>query len=539
MKRVFTISITCLFCIIYQSLYAQQFQSSANKNLKSEFLSKKSNNNKPIEIGSRLELFIDDYLIEEFVGEAELRLHHPEPKEIVFKFDAPWEGSGSGYVSMFQDGDAYKMYYKAWQHESGVFADRGIRCCYAESTDGIHWQRPNLGLYEFNGSKNNNIVFINGVMDGVDADGGHPAVFKDENPNVEKDALYKALLVSWKSNPRGLVVFKSPDGIHWSPLSKTPVITDGAFDSQNLAFWDSVNKEYRAYWRTFIKVPEGTDKNTSQDVAPGFIRSIRTAVSNDMINWSDQKDLIFTASFPTQLYTNAIKPYYRAPHIFIGFPMRYIDRGWSESMLALPELSHRKIRADYSQRIGTTITDGLFMTSRDGATFKRWDEAFLRPGLERKETWNYGHQLIAWSIVETASSIEDTPKELSLYAIEDYMTGTSCDLRRYTLRMDGFVSVNAPMDGGEIITKPIVFNGKNLIINFSSSAAGDIRVELQDKNGKPIPGFSLEDCSPVFGDSLARKVTWESGKDLSSLEGKIVRVRFIIKDSDLYSFLFQ
>ena len=94
------------------------------------------------------------------------------------------------------------------------------------------------------------------------------------------------------------------------------------------------------------------------------------------------------------------------------------------------------------------------------------------------------------------------------------------------------------MDGGEIITKPIVFNGKNLIINFSSSAAGDIRVELQDKNGKPIPGFSLEDCSPVFGDSLARKVTWESGKDLSSLEGKIVRVRFII-DSDLYSFLFQ
>ena len=219
--------------------------------------------------------------------------------------------------------------------------------------------------------------------------------------------------------------------------------------------------------------------------------------------------------------------------------MRYIDRGWSESMLALPELSHRKIRADYSQRIGTTITDGLFMTSRDGATFKRWDEAFLRPGLERKGTWNYGHQLIAWSIVETASSIEDTPKELSLYAIEDYMTGTSCDLRRYTLRMDGFVSVNAPMDGGEIITKPIVFNGKNLIINFSSSAAGDIRVELQDKNGKPIPGFSLEDCSPVFGDSLARKVTWESGKDLSSLEGKIVRVRFIIKDSDLYSFLFQ
>ncbi|MGI6572673.1 MAG: hypothetical protein ACOX19_04475 [Fermentimonas sp.] len=539
MRKIFKlIFCTALFYLVFQStcLTASDFRDTLTH---SAGISPRTTPELTIDVGSRLELFIDDYLIEKFVGKAELRLHHPKPKEIVFKFDAPWEGSGSGYVSIFQDGDAYKMYYKAWQHESGVFADRGIRCCYAESTDGIHWQRPNLGLYEFNGSKNNNIVFINGIMDGIDADGGHPAVFKDENPNVEPDARYKAILVSWKSNPRGLVVFKSSDGIHWSSLAKAPVITDGAFDSQNLAFWDSVNKEYRAYWRTFIKVPEGTDKNTSQDVAPGFIRSIRTAVSNDMINWSNQKDLIFTPSSPTQLYTNAIKPYYRAPHIFIGFPMRYIDRGWSESMLALPELSHRKIRADYSQRIGTTITDGLFMTSRDGVTFKRWDEAFLRPGLEREGTWNYGHQLIAWSIVETASSIEDAPKELSLYAIEDYMTGISCNLRRYTLRVDGFVSVNAPMDGGEIITKPIVFNGKNLIINFSSSAAGDIKVELQDKNGKPIPGFSLEECPPIFGDSLARKVTWESGKDLSSLKGKMVRVRFIIKDSDLYSFLFQ
>ncbi len=485
---------------------------------------------KPVDIGSRLELFIDGYLIENLTGKASLRLHHPVPQEIVISHDAPWEGNGSGYHSIFRDGDLYKMYYKAWQIEVASKAPtHSIYCCYAESDDGIHWRKPDLGLYEFQGSKANNIVFIRGWMDGANADGGHPAVFKDDNPHAEPDALYKAILRS--QGERGLIAFKSPDGIHWKAMRTDPVITDGAFDSQNLAFWDGVNGVYRAYWRYF---DEETDSARNRGV-----RAIRTATSKDFIHWSDPSDLQYVDSPREHLYTNQIKPYYRAPHLFIGFPTRYIDRGWSESMKALPERAHRIWRSGISERYGTALTEGLLMASRDGVLFNRWNEAFLRPGIERKGTWNYGQQYIGWSVVETSSALEGAPNELSLYAVENYWTGTSCDLRRYTLRIDGFVSVTAPMSGGELVTKPLIFKGKELVLNFSSSAAGEIRVQMEDIHGRPFPGYAFSDCPPVFGDTLERIVKWENGSDLSSLEGRTIRLRFLLKDADLYSFQFK
>ena len=208
-------------------------------------------------------------------------------------------------------------------------------------------------------------------------------------------------------------------------------------------------------------------------------------------------------------------------------------------MKALPEREHREWRSGISERYGTALTEGLLMVSRDGVTFTRWNEAFLRPGIERKGTWNYGQQYIAWSVVETKSAFEGAPNELSLYAVENYWTDTSCDLRRYTLRIDGFVSVNAPMSGGELITKPFIFKGEELILNFSSSAAGDISVEIQDINSNPLPGYSLSDCPPVFGDTIERIVKWKSGSNLSSLEDKAIRLRFVLKDADLYSFQFK
>ena len=480
-------------------------------------------------IGSRLELFVDNYLIDHLGGNAELRLNHPEPKEIVIVHDEPWEGNGSGYHSIFKDGNKYRMYYKAWKTIVDCARADCLFGCYAESDDGIHWIKPNLGLYEFQGTKNNNIVFIHGLMGGVNACGGHAGVFKDENPNVSPDALYKAILRGIE--PKGLFAFKSPDGIHWTPVTNAPVITDGAFDSQNLAFWDSVNGEYRAYWRY-------NDEGTETDPYKG-VRSIRTAKSKDLINWYEQANLIYVDSPLENLYTNQIKPYYRAPHIFIGFPTRYIDRGWSESMRALPEPEHREWRSGVNQRYGTAITEALFMASRDGVLFKRWNEAFLRPGIEREGTWNYGQQYIGWSVVETKSALKGAPNELSLYATESYWTYNSNALRRYTLRLDGFVSVYAPMSGGELVTKLLSFTGTKLVLNFSSSAAGSIGVEIQDENGKPIPGFTLEECPPVFGDTIERIVTWGNGSDLSSLEGEIIRLRFVLKDADLYSIRFK
>jgi len=518
------------------------------------------------EIGGRLELFVDQALVESLSGGAKLRLHHPTIREMALEHDAPWEGSGSGYHSIFKDGDLYRMYYKAYQISPMHEADPKNRaevhppfCAYAESDDGIRWRKPNLGLHEFNGSTDNNIVMMSGKVGSLDADAGHPAVFKDSNPDAPADARYKAILRS--REPDGIVgslcsllAFKSADGLRWSPLIDRPIIADGAFDSQNLAFWDKERGEYRAYWRFF-------DAGTPEKPFAG-VRSIRTATSKDFIHWENQADLDFGDSPREHLYTNQIKPYERAPHLFIGFPARYRERGhldqgdtphgaprkatqaelvaqWPASLRALPDLGSRLERASAHERYGSAITEGLLMASRDGVNFKRWNEAFLPPGVEREGTWNYGHQYIGWHAVETKSALAGAPNELSLYAGENYWTAPGSALRRYTLRLDGFVSVKAGADGGELLTKPIKFAGKTLALNFSTSAAGSVRVEIQDADGTPLPGFSLEECELLFGDTIERKLRWQQGPDVSSLSDRVVRLRFVLQDADVYSYQFN
>ena len=481
-----------------------------------------------IDIGSRRELFVDNFLIERLEGKAEPRLHHPIPRELALVHDAPWEGTSSGYHTVFQDGDLYRMYYRGSQLEvkdGRLITNRHKTVyCYAESRDGIGWTKPILGLFEFNGSKQNNIVW-----DGVGIHNFTP--FKDIRPNCPAEARYKAL--GGLRAEGGLFAFKSPDGIHWSLLSDKPVITNGAFDSQNLAFWDPTLGKYRAYWRTF------TAGITTEKVwKPAGHRAIRTGSSSDFLNWGDEADLTYEDSPDEHLYTNQIKPYYRAPHILIGFPVRYTERGWSDSMRALPELEHRELRAEANLRYGTALTEALLMASRDGVRFKRWNEAFLRPGIERQDTWNYSHQFTAWHVVETKSALKGAPNELSLYAKEGGWTGTSSAMRRYTLRLDGFVSVSAPMSGGQLVTKPLTFSGKELHLNFATSGAGSIRVALRRPDGSPIPGFSMADCNEVFGDTHDRAVTWKSGRDVGRLAEKPVRLHFQLKDADLYAFQF-
>jgi len=510
------------------------------------------------EIGGRRELFVDQALVESLSGGARLRLHHPTIRELALVHDAPWEGTGSGYHSIFKDGDIYRMYYKAYQispmHEADPKNQAEVHplfCAYAESDDGIHWRKPNLGLHEFNGSTDNNIVMVTGKVGSLDADAGHPAVFKDSNPDAPADARYKAILRS--REPRGLLAFKSADGLHWSPLVDRPIIVDGAFDSQNLAFWDDERGEYRAYWRFF-------DAGTPEKPFAG-VRSIRTATSKDFIHWENQADLDFGDSPREHLYTNQIKPYERAPHLFIGFPTRYRERGhldrgdaphvgertatpaelvaqWPASLRALPDLGPRLERASAHERYGAAITEGLLMASRDGVNFKRWNEAFLPPGIEREGTWNYGHQYLGWHAVETKSDLAGAPNELSLYAGESYWTAPGSALRRYTLRLDGFVSVEAGADGGELLTKPITFAGKTLALNFATSAAGSVRVEIQDLDGNPLLGFALADCEPLFGDTIERAIRWQQGSDVSALAGRPVRLRFVLNDAEVYAYRF-
>src|SRR5688500_8071923 len=167
------------------------------------------------------------------------------------------------------------------------------------------------------------------------------------------------------------------------------------------------------------------------------------------------------------------------------------------------------------------------MSSRGG---DRYDRTFLgaliRPGIGI-ENWVSRTNYPALNVVQTG------PTEMSLYVNQNYGQPTA-HLRRYSLRLDGFASVRADYDGGEMLTRPLDFRGSKLLLNFATSAAGGIRVELQDERGTPLPGFALDDCQEVIGNEIERAVSWKGG-DLRDLAGKPVRLRFVMKDADLYA----
>ncbi len=468
---------------------------------------------KAIAIGDRRELFVDDFLIDKREG-LELRLQTPVPREVVMILDAPWEGTGCGYHTIFRDGAIIRMYYMAGQltNEEGTkMGGRPSVACYAESKDGIHWVKPELGRFEFGGSKENNIIWAAPGLDNF-------TPFKDPNPDCPPGERYKAV----GAGTGGLLAYKSADGIHWSRLGDKPIITKGAFDTQNNAFWDPVRKQYWCYIRDFHK----------------GIRDIRVSTSADFRDWTEPQMLNYVDSPDEPLYTNQVQPYYRAPHLFVGFPTRYIERPWAPSMKALPDPEHRMKRMKFSPRYGTAVTDGQFMTSRDGHTFHRWDEAFLHPGPERKHNWLYGDCYQGLGMLEMPAAHPDAPPELSIYSIEDNWKRAT-RLRRFTVRIDGFVALHARHKRGELITKPLVFRGKKLALNFATSAAGNLRVELRDAAGQPLPGFTLADSDEIFGDALERTVTWKDKTDVSSLTGRPIRLRLVMSEADLFSLRFS
>jgi hypothetical protein len=191
-----------------------------------------------------------------------------------------------------------------------------------------------------------------------------------------------------------------------------------------------------------------------------------------------------------------------------------------------------------SQRVGTDLTDGVFMSSRDGLAFHRWDEAFLRPGLQGEGRWIYGDNYQSYGLFETQADRPELPNEISLHFNEGAWRDEMHRLRRYTIRLDGFASLHAPLSGGELTTKSLVYTGGRLSLNYSTSAAGSLRVEIQDATGTPIPGFTLEDAEDLYGDSIDQNAAWRHGTDVSRLAGQEVRIRFALGDGDLYSFQF-
>ena len=215
------------------------------------------------------------------------------------------------------------------------------------------------------------------------------------------------------------------------------------------------------------------------------------------------------------MYKNSATPYFRDPSTILMFPKRFLPT--------------RKFDPDWKD-IG--LSDIVFLFSRDGLNFdRRFMEAFMRPG-RHLEAWHERSIQVGSGLVPTGD------KEMSLYFIEHAKTAKLV-IRRGVLRLDGFVSLNAPYQGGSMVTRALEFSGSRLLLNYATSAAGSIRVEIQDGSGKALSGYGLEDCTVIYGDEVERVVTWKEGSDLKQLSGQPLRLKFELKDADLYSLRFQ
>jgi len=452
----------------------------------------------PVGIGDRRELFVDRHVIGR-LDRTRLALHAPQPREVALKLDRPWEGIYSGYVTVLRDGDRFRMYYRGLP-EAKHALDAEVTCT-ARSADGIRWTRPQLGLYEVRGTKKNNVVLAR-----------HRACHNlapmlDTNPDAPSEQRYKAL--GGTGRP-GLIALASPDGIRWKPLQDEPVITKGAFDSQNVAFWSRAEGRYVCYFRVFR---EGK-------------RWIARATSKDFLHWSEPVDLGLDGKVRQHLYTNQTTPYFRAPHIYLGLPTRFLP-----GRRALSDEAMKQIGTPAKWGYANDCTDILLTSTRGGGALRRtFLEAFIRPGLDRRN-WTSRANYAARGIVQT------DPQELSIYVLHNGGYPTS-HIRRYALRLDGFVSVRAPYAGGEMVTRPLTFEGRHLTINYATSAAGAVRVEIQTPDGEPVKGHALADCPEIIGDQIDRTVTWKQNADVSHLAGRPVRLRFVMSDADLYSLRF-
>ena len=464
-----------------------------------------------VKLGARRELFVDYYLIDRLEG-ARLELHEPRPAEVAIRVDRPWEGEFNGGCCVFYHEGLYRMYYRGLKPE-GV-----VELCYAESEDGIAWGKPELGIVEVEGTTANNVI----VHDTPNYD-----IFLDTRSDVPEDERIKMTRYFTAGRERmtpyfagqggkEVYLFGSGDGLRFRQLEEEPVLTcdlPNAFDSHNIFFWSEVEEKYVCYFRFMDPY-----------------RTIARVTSPDLRHWDEPVPMDYGYTVREELYTNSTTPYFRAPHIYVALPARFMP---GRRVVTDAQLEEMEVATSRGHMYYEDCSEAVFMSTRAGTSrYERtFMEAFLRPG-PGPGNWVSRTNYPLHGIVRTG------PEEISFYASRDYAQPT-WHLRRYALRVDGFVSVKAPYGGGEMITRALRFAGRELEINYATGAAGSVRVEIQDAEGEAIPGYALDDCDEIIGDEIERAVSWKGEGSVVSLAEKPVRLRFVMKDADLYALCFN
>ena len=535
----------------------------------------------PLRIGSDKQLFIgpwtddgrDAHLVESMKNIVMTMNPARATGERLVVQDKPWEGTGILDMRqfVFKDGDRFRMYYNALPHHF-VSADPNDPAknlwgrpynrilCYAESKDGIHWTKPDLGLCEWDGSRQNNILFPNDTFEYIFSELDGPCVFLDPNAG-RADEKYKMFIkispVSGKPQksgegpipvrvteqlPKAQYAFASPDGIHWRLMSPKRVNAGPKNDTQYSVFWDGRINKYVQYSRVWDPAPKQVEyyRRTHQGYSGRtHILAVGRAVSDDFLNWGKEEiafepDEIDAADSPEGLarmdfYGGNVSKYGEAPNVYIGLPNAYYH--WKF------DLTRKWWTGKFIQEPSTM--DVQLALSRDGVHWHRTPgrRPFIRLGPEgsfwSKTIWPDGNA------IRVGDELWFYFAGLDVHHKEQSQKKSNGARSRAVLRLDGFISADAAYTGGELVTKPLLFSRDRLLLNVDTGAGGVVRVEIQDEQSAAIPGFSLADADEINGNYLRKVVTWNGTSDVGPLAGRPVRLRFIMRDTKLYSFQFR
>lgn len=448
-------------------------------------------------IGNRVEMLVDDALIESTRG-LRFELNRPMPREVVIRADKPWEGVGSlVYNSVFEWNGKYHLYYRATGPENKDDRDVLQYICYACSEDGVRWEKPNLGIYDYQGSTENNILMGGDICHNF-------TPFPDVNPDCPADQIIKALA----GYDHAVYIFVSGDGMHFKRLADQPALTSGAFafDSQNVLFYDAPRGVYRIYARYW-------EKNVKERLEGTGVRAIMSSESKDCIAWSEPVPNEYVNGEWEHLYTNATTNCPGAEHMLISMPMRFVEK-----------------RVRRLMKLSEGMADAVFMTSRDGVRWdRRFSDSLVGGGLDERG-WTQRCNMPTTGILMTDD-------EFSFYITRRY-SWEDVHVQRFTVPKFRFASLKADIKPGKAVTRPIVFEGGRLYVNARTAVTGDLRAEIiNPETGRPYEGFALKDCAPFFGDALDEALVFKGG-DLKALAGKPVVLRFSMRLGELYAFRF-
>lgn len=489
-----------------------------------------------------LHLLADRSIVDKLSGGAALRLGQPVAREVILKSEKPWEGRAFFISSIYEINGVQHMLYRGQNVATGTEDASAVYLCLATSKDGIQWERPDIGLVDFQGSKANNITGF--------ADGRHLTfcfTFYDPRPGTPENERVKAIDMRDGERRAGgagkglrASILGSADGRVWRDLDLGADLQSdwpNAFDGGSVA-WSEAEQQFVGYFRWWdTEAPRHA--RTLDDwmiIRPG-VRSVFRSVSKDLKSWSKPEPMSFGDTPREHIYEAPTIAYFRNPKFYITLASRFNP---GRRALTLEEERALEISTFPGNKTTPTYTfasdanDLVLLTTKPGSL--KYDrpfmEAFLRPGPELGN-WSSRNNYPALS----GGIIPTGPAEISFYVSRHHLQKTNY-IQRISLRTDGFVSLNAPYAGGEMVTVPFTYTGDHLELNFATSGAGEIRVEVQDADGKPLPGLSLDECDPLIGDRIAGTVRWHGQASLARYVGKPVRLRFQLVDADVYSLRF-